>query len=323
MESRKKRILVALDASKQAFEAVRYVGQMFPAGRAEITLFHVLNLIPEDFSELGGTPDSLPHGVDFKTWELQQRKEIEDFMEKSGMLLVSQGYKKDAVTVMVKEREVGVARDIMKLARGGYDALVLGRRGLSDLKGLLFGSVANKLVSHLQQVPVWLVGGHPDPGKILIAMDQSPGSMYALEYICDMFGQNHPDLLLFHVSKGFAVRGAGYDAPVLPNQEQYWLEKTEEHFKRAEKEMEAFFRQCIKKMEKKQIDIGRVKTMVIPGVHSRAGAIFGEAREEGYGTIVVGRRGLSRVEEFFMGRVSSKVLQLADEMAVWLVPQGA
>jgi hypothetical protein len=35
--------------------------------------------------------------------------------------------------------------------------------------------------------------------------------------------------------------------------------------------------------------------------------------------IVVGRRGLSRVEEFFMGRVSDKVLQLAKEMAVWVV----
>ena len=319
MESRKKRILIALDASGQAFEAVRYVGQMLPAGRAEITLFHVFNLIPEDLSDLRGTPEWLPQGVDFKTWELQQRKSVEDFMEKSSMLLVSQGYPEDAVKVLIKEREVGVARDIMNLARRGYDALVLGRRGLSDLKGLLFGSVANKLVSHLQEVPVWVVGGRPDPKKILIAMDQSQGALCALEYVCEMFRENHPELLLFHVSKGFAVRGAAYDAPVLPNQDQYWLEKTQEHFKRVEKEMEAVFRQSIKKMEQKGIDASRIKTMIVPGVHSRAGAIFGEAREGGYGTIVVGRRGLSRVEEFFMGRVSSKVLQLADEMAVWLV----
>lgn len=321
METRKKRILIALDASTQAFEAVRYVGQMFPAGRAEITLFHVLDLIPENFSDSSGAPEELPQGVDFQTWELQQRKNIEDFMEKSGMLLVSQGYSKDAVKVHIKERQVGVARDIMSLARRGYDALVLGRRGLSNLKGLLFGSVANKLVSHLQEVPVWVVGDRPDPNKILIAMDQSRGALYALEYVCEMFRENHPELLLFHVSKGFAVRDVAYDAPVLPNQEQYWLEKTQEHFKRVEKEMTAVFKQCIKNMEKKGVAVGRVKTMIVPGVHSRAGAIFGEASVGGYGTIVVGRRGLSRVEEFFMGRVSSKVLQLADEMAVWLVHQ--
>ncbi|MHC4842819.1 MAG: hypothetical protein ACYTEE_03370 [Planctomycetota bacterium] len=33
----------------------------------------------------------------------------------------------------------------------------------------------------------------------------------------------------------------------------------------------------------------------------------------------MGRRGLSRVEDFFMGRVSKKVLQLAKWTAVWVV----
>jgi nucleotide-binding universal stress UspA family protein len=44
-----------------------------------------------------------------------------------------------------------------------------------------------------------------------------------------------------------------------------------------------------------------------------------EARNSSCGTIVMGRRGLSRVEEFFMGRVSKKVLQLAKWNAVWVV----
>ncbi|MGW8323578.1 MAG: universal stress protein, partial [Thermodesulfobacteriota bacterium] len=53
---------------------------------------------------------------------------------------------------------------------------------------------------------------------------------------------------------------------------------------------------------------------------SRAGTIVDQARRGGYGTIVVGRKGVTKVEEFFMGRVSSKVLQLAKNMAVWVVP---
>jgi nucleotide-binding universal stress UspA family protein len=44
-----------------------------------------------------------------------------------------------------------------------------------------------------------------------------------------------------------------------------------------------------------------------------------EARNNGYGTIVMGRRGISGVQEFFMGSVSSKVLQNATGMAVWIV----
>ena len=62
-----------------------------------------------------------------------------------------------------------------------------------------------------------------------------------------------------------------------------------------------------------------MKTKLITGVASRAGAIVEEAKKGSYGTIVVGRRGLSKVEEFFMGRVSNKVIHLAKEMAVWVI----
>ncbi|MDY0040273.1 MAG: universal stress protein [Desulforhabdus sp.] len=319
MESEKKRILIAVDGSKQSFEAVRYAGLVLPAGRAKITLFHILNLIPEDFSDLRNSFEFLHRTVDFHTWELQQRRSIEDFMEQSVRLLLSQGYSKDAVSIIIKDRKVGIARDIMSEASKGYEALVLGRRGLSDLKGLLFGSIANKLVSHLQQVPVWTVGGHPDPRKILVAMDQSQGALRALEYVGEMLLGSRAELLLFHVSRAMVVPRSGYDGPVLPQQEEYWFEKAQEHFKRAEQEMEAIFNQCIRSMKKKGIDVSRIHTKIVPGVFSRAGAIFGEAQEGGYGTIVVGRRGLSRVEEFVMGRVSSKVLQLAEDMAVWVI----
>ncbi|GBC62841.1 universal stress protein [Desulfonema ishimotonii] len=41
--------------------------------------------------------------------------------------------------------------------------------------------------------------------------------------------------------------------------------------------------------------------------------------ESGYDVIVIGRRGLSGIKEFFMGSVSQKVLSLAKEMSVLLV----
>ena len=62
-----------------------------------------------------------------------------------------------------------------------------------------------------------------------------------------------------------------------------------------------------------------MKTKLVTGARSRASGIIEEAEEGGYGTIVVGRRGMSGVEEFFMGSVSNKVLHLAKEMAVWIV----
>jgi nucleotide-binding universal stress UspA family protein len=72
-------------------------------------------------------------------------------------------------------------------------------------------------------------------------------------------------------------------------------------------------------LEKAGVEGDRISTKIVTGAASRAKAIVEEAKNGGYGTIAVGRRGLSRVEECFMGRVSKKVIQLAQEMAVWVV----
>jgi nucleotide-binding universal stress UspA family protein len=43
------------------------------------------------------------------------------------------------------------------------------------------------------------------------------------------------------------------------------------------------------------------------------------AEEGGYGTVVVGRRGVSKQEEFLFGSVSTKIIQGAKGLAVWVV----
>jgi len=47
--------------------------------------------------------------------------------------------------------------------------------------------------------------------------------------------------------------------------------------------------------------------------------ILKEIASGGFGTVVVGRRGVSRAEQFFFGSVSSKILQNARDCTVWLV----
>ncbi len=41
--------------------------------------------------------------------------------------------------------------------------------------------------------------------------------------------------------------------------------------------------------------------------------------EQGFGTIVIGRRGVSKAEEFLFGSVSTKVVQSAVDCTVWVV----
>jgi len=63
----------------------------------------------------------------------------------------------------------------------------------------------------------------------------------------------------------------------------------------------------------------QIKTKVISGVSSVSRAIVQEAEKGGYSPIVIGRRGLSKFQEFFMGSVSNQVIQLGIEQAVWMV----
>ena len=93
----------------------------------------------------------------------------------------------------------------------------------------------------------------------------------------------------------------------------------EGEFQMAEEAMKMVSEESLDRFKKAGLELDKVTTKIVTGATSRAKAIVEEAKDGGYGTIVVGRRGLSRVAEFFMGRVSNKVMQLAKEMAVWVV----
>ena len=97
-----------------------------------------------------------------------------------------------------------------------------------------------------------------------------------------------------------------------------WQDAREE-FQKAEGAAKTLLGKAVDRLEKAGLDRDRISTKIRSREPSRASAIVDEARKGGYGTIVVGRRGLSRWEEFFMGRVSKKILQLANWNAVWVV----
>jgi len=293
----RRKILLAVDGSDQAFEAVRYVSLLFPPNRMEVVLFHVMTKVPESFWDVEKEPAYRHKEATTRAWELQQKKEIQEFMEKARRLFLDQNVPEDAVRIKIQERKVGIARDIIYESQNDYHGVVVGRWGMSQLKDFLSGSIANKLIGRLINVPLCVVGGTPKIGKILVAIDASEGAMRAVDYVGDMVDSLHWKVTLFHAVRDF----------------------DREELHQAEKSMEHVFEEASGHLEKAGFNSNQITTRMITGVSSRAGAIVVEVLKEGYGTIVVGRRGLSHVEEFFMGRVSNKVIQMARKMAVWVV----
>lgn len=63
----------------------------------------------------------------------------------------------------------------------------------------------------------------------------------------------------------------------------------------------------------------RLKIQVCQKPMSVSDLILHEQQNGGYGTLVVGRRGVSKREEFLFGSVSSKVVRDAKHCAVWVI----
>jgi nucleotide-binding universal stress UspA family protein len=238
-------------------------------------------------------------------------------MEKSRQLFANRGVPEGAVSIKSQERQVGIARDIACEAQKDYASVVVGRWGVSKLKDLVWGSTANKLIGHLIHIPLCMVGGAPEAGKILVALDTSEEAMRTVDYLGTMVDGTDLKVTLFHVIRRFDLGSQRYDASLSLHEE--WEGEVRKEFLEAERSTEAVFQKAVGHLEKAGVEGDRISTKIVTGAASRAKAIVEEAKNGGYGTIVVGRRGLSRVEEFFMGRVSKKVIQLAQEMAVWVV----
>jgi nucleotide-binding universal stress UspA family protein len=302
MAPRQKRLLLAVDGSERALQTVRYAGDEDAFKGMKIVLFHVFNNIPDAYYDLEKEPKSVKVVRHVRSWEAQQKKNIRTFMENARQMLLDAGHAETAVEIKIQNRKKGVARDIIIEAQKGYDAVLVRRRGLTALKNIIVGSVTNKLLEKLTFIPVLIAGRKPVNKKVLVAVDGSPCATKAVQFVAGILGPlRNYQVNLVHVVRG----GKASDADALAAN--------------GFEEAGPIFKPAIDILTASGFDPKNISTKTITGVLSRAGAIVNKAEKGGWGTIVVGRRGLSGVSDFFMGRVSNKVVHAGRKDTVWIV----
>jgi nucleotide-binding universal stress UspA family protein len=191
--------------------------------------------------------------------------------------------------------------------------LVIGRSGTSPIEGLTVGSVANKTIERSRNVPICVVSGNPDQPAILVAMDGSEGAERAVDFLCALGYPRYRRVILFH-----AIRRLGY--PELSSQvadsfgdiEQKILEDTR-------KAIEPHLENARNRLVAAGYAVDNVVFKIVSGVASRAGALLAEAEDNLCGTVVIGRKGVSQIEDFNIGRVCHKVIQKTQNLAIWEV----
>jgi nucleotide-binding universal stress UspA family protein len=304
------KLLVALDGSARSRDTVQYVAKFTPFRSFDPVLLNVMSRVPESYYDLQ-SPDFNPAALSrVRVWENSRKALMDEHMSRARNKLIAAGFKPEQVSIMVKGREKGVARDIMAEARKGYHALVLRRRGwASAVLPLALGSVSTKILEKAVEVPVVLAGVQPVTQNLLLAFDGSAGALNAVRFVGKTIHDSQCRIVMATVIRD-ATEGADDLEDPGPD---FWPEGMGQALDEAMGQARDILAQS-------GIRSDRILVRSVQGVKSRAQALADIAMSEGCGTIVLGRRGKSNVSEFTIGRVPWKVVHGARKMTVWVVP---
>lgn len=161
-----------------------------------------------------------------------------------------------------------------------------------------------------------------NPKKILIAVDASENAARAVQYVAEVLAG----------ASGFLVTILYIERP--PNRDLFadeaaWIEAGQAQ----ELRIRTFVQQARTTLVERGLPADNVDIAYIPHCQSPVNAVVQQCsigtsiardilsyQQKGeYGTLVIGRRGVSRAEEFLFGSVTTKVTHLAKDCTVWVV----
>jgi len=308
----RRKILIAVDGSDQALEAVRYISMIVPPDLTEVVLLSVGTGFPEVYWEMNRNPLYQSKKVKVEKWLADNQLVLGEFKEKAFKILSDAGFPEEAVTVKTQTKKTNILKDIVQESYQGYQALVVGRSGISRLKDFVVRSMAFKLIENVRHIPIVVVGGKPASKKILIALDESIEAMRATTCIGDLARARGLEVSLFHVFNDQNL------SPISNNGIAGELDQ-----ETVLKYNQNSFRPTMDEAVKRLVKAGMIKKNISVDFLFHQGnpiqRIIDTAVEGNYGTIVVGRReAVSFMGVMLHGRVSNKLISSTCDVAVWV-----
>lgn len=244
----------------------------------------------------------------------ENRRKADSILEEAKGALIDADMNAANISTRAQEPSVGVARDILDLeASGEYDGIVLGRHGMDKIEEFFVGSVSHKVLQHTKDLTLCLVHNEVESRRVLLPIESAPNSKRALDHAAWLLTTAGPmEVTIFHVVM-----------PLIPKEATaMWtglgdLESTIEQ--RLLDDAENMLSQAKAYLLERAVPDIAITTRLETRATSVSQAILKEAEEGGYGSIMIGRRGLSRTERFLFGSVSNKVIHQAKGMAVWVI----
>jgi nucleotide-binding universal stress UspA family protein len=308
-----KKFLIAVDDSIYSKNAIKYACNIFASLKeAHFTLFHVQPMISEYL--LDEAKNDLAAEAELKRMINKNTEAGKNLLQKYKEEMIRLGVADQHIDSITLPRTLGLAKDILKYSAGDtYDAIIIGRRGLSGLQEVIMGSVSANVVEHSKSTPVWLIDGEVDSQQIIFAVDGSENSLKALDHLTFVMGDNpEARILFFHVQPKISDY-----CPI--DFEVTDTDQLEDMIAQGDKKcIDQFFAHAHKKLKDAGFDDNQIEVKVSDALLNPGKAIIEEAKKGDYGTIVIGRRGINKT--FFTGSVSRYVINQISDKALWIVP---
>ena len=308
-----KKFLIAVDDSIHSKNAIKYACNISASLKeANFSLFHVQPMISQYL--LDEAKKDSASKTELKSIMKKNTEAGESLLQNYKEQMIRQGVAEPYIDTITLPRQLGLAKDILKYSSSDtYNAIIIGRRGLSGLQETIMGSVSANVVEHSKSTPVWLIDGEVVSQEIMFAADGSENSLKALDHLALMMGGNpEARILFFHVQPKISdycpIDFEITDTDQLPDMIVQGDKKC----------IDQFYAHAHKKLKDAGFDDNQIEVKVSDTLLNPGKAIIEEAKKGDYGTIVIGRRGINK--SFFTGSVSRYVINQLSDKALWIVP---
>jgi nucleotide-binding universal stress UspA family protein len=313
-KKKEKMIVVPIDGSENALMSLDYINRIFgPKHNLRLSLVYLLPKLPsvivEESSKSRETMDQL------RVIEKRSSQMAERILTDAKDRLMSVGFTQKAVEAVFRKIEVGVARDICGWAEKHKkaDGIIISSRGRSRLEAFFTGEIANKVLEYVKVCPVWMVKGRVKSKNILLAIDHSENAMRAVDHAGFMLSGTDANVTVFHSKRDLRRFVPAEVLDEFPGVQKFWQKKAGD-----------VVAPYMKKAREILIEAGlaenQISVKLVDGSRSAARDILEESEKNSIGTIMLGKKGSSAVQDYSLGSITKKVLDGASNMAVCIVP---
>ena len=287
-----KHFLVTVSEQKSAFFGLRFMGLLFSSKEEiKVTLFYMAPRPPTVW------PDEQAHESVIESERKIKQNEVKgrDALETAKKELIKFGFSQDKIGTKFQVRRFSKVEDIIQEgAKGLYDAVILGRRGLSLLETAFDESVTIDLLKEKVNFPIWLCR-MPDLERknVLMCVDGSEPSRRMADHVGFILGEEKSQEVTLLVVK----RPGGK------------LKDSPENILSKSKEI----------LLSNGFPSEMAKTKVIEA-RNVSDTILKEAEEGKFAAVALGRTGVGQglLKSIFMGSVSDTLFRELKGAALWV-----